>query len=283
MSSNKNLADALRAKDDEFYTTTETIEKELRNYDWTGKKVFCPCDYENSNFVSYFRRLGVDVRFRRNPFPVRLDLLGNPIKDRTFETDDEYWDGVNWSDVVVTNPPFSKFRDFIDILIASGKKFLVLGSNVACNFKNVFEYVQAGKLWAGYSCHFNGEFIRPDGSTKKVPVTWYTNLEKTPCAPFVAKNGYSCADLKARGLWKVYDDRPDILFVKAVADVPVDYDGLIAVPPNAFWRFLDGGWEFVEYDGFCNGVLTIDGVNPPMRIVIRRKPNQQRARTRPGI
>ena len=192
-----------------------------------------------------------------------------------FEKTDTFDLLLSYCDVVVTNPPFSKFRDFIDILIASGKKFLVMGSNIACNFKNVFEYVQAGKLWAGYGCNKPVDFIRPDGSTKGVPVTWYTNFEKTPSAPFVAKNGYSCADLKARGLWKVYDDRPDVLFVKAVADVPVDYDGLVAVPPNAFYRFIDGGWEFVEGDHFCNKL--IGGVESSMRIVIRRKPNQQRA------
>ena len=181
------------------------------------------------------------------------------------------------SDVVVTNPPFSKFRDFIDILVDSGKKFLVLGSNMACNYKNVFEYVKAGKLWAGYMADKSLSFNRPNGSTKTVPVTWYTNLEKTPSAPFIPKNGYTVDDLKKLGLWKVYDERKDVLYIKAVADIPLDYTGLMAVPVNAFYRFLDGSWEFEKWDSYILGGGFVDGVKVMGRIVIRRKQNAETA------
>ena len=121
------------AKDDEFYTPYDVVSSELDRYAWRGRRVFCPCDNEGSAFVRYFQEVGSPIKWRQPP----RDLLGAPLSSSLFEVDDSFKEGLAWSDVVVTNPPFSKFRDFIDILVDSGKKFLVLGSNMACNYKNV--------------------------------------------------------------------------------------------------------------------------------------------------
>ena len=251
MSSNKNLADATRVKDDEFYTTIETIEKELRNYDWTGKKVFCPCDYENSNFISYFRRLGVDVRFRRNPFPVRLDLFGDPIKDQTFETDAEYWDGVNWSDVVVTNPPFSKIASFLKTLIASGKRFLFLGPALLITTNYCFDVYRKGGFRFGCNNNRSVPFGRPDGSVESAPVSWYTNLPPGASVPFVPRRQLSASDLADRDAF-LFVDRyrlfgESVLFLTSLDEYPVDYWGPVAVPADGLYK-LERDGRFIVWD-----------------------------------
>ena len=176
-------------------------------------------------------------------------------------------------DVVVTNPPFSKFREFIQILADSGKKFLIIGSNMGGNNKNVFELIRAGKVWMGFSANKGVKFIRPDGSLHGVAISWFTNLYKTPGKTFVPENGYTCAELKAAGKWAVYNERKDILYLAAVADYPVDYFGLAAVPPSAIQNFLSSGWELVLSDDFCD--KKIGDKRTAARIVVRRKKNYQ--------
>ena len=175
-------------------------------------------------------------------------------------------------DVIVTNPPFSKWSKFFDTVIASGKKFLILGALTPISWSKVFNAFKSGKVHGGYNCEKSVYFNRPDGSTKEVKIAWYTNLDKSPRAPFKPKLNFTAADLKARGLWKTFDERPDVLECGFNANaIPVDYYGLIAVPVNAFYKFESGEWEFVEGNDFCN--MKIDGKRTFSRIVIRRKQN----------
>ena len=187
----------------------------------------------------------------------------------TFETSPAFNDGLRMCDVVVTNPPFSKLRTLMPLLADSGKQFLILGPVTAMNYKDVFELLKQGRLHAGHICDKKYYFERPDDVPMGVNITWYTNLPVPQRQAFVPKNGYTSDDLKRLGLWKVFDDRPDVLYIGKVADVPVDYYGLMAVPPSAFFRFLDGCWEFLEPDHFCS--MHVDGIERFARIVVRRK------------
>ena len=268
----QNFHNARRAKDDEFYTPFNVVADELDNYNFHGQRVFCPCDNEKSAFVQYFKLKNIDVQWRSYTPPT--DLLGDVVKKRgVFETDEEFDKGVAACDVIVTNPPFSKWRSFFDTVIASGKKFLILGKTTAASVSSVFAAIKAGKVWAGNSGQIeNCYFERPNGApARKVPVIWYTNLDKPPRAPFVPKNQLTVADLKARGLWETFNERPDVLNVNFVHNIPVDYYGLIAVGAHAFYRFQDGGWEFVEGNNFCDMKVGDRCVNA--RLVIRRKQN----------
>ena len=180
-------------------------------------------------------------------------------------------------DVVVTNPPFSKWTGFFKTVLESGKKFLILGSNNVVGSKTadgglVFKALKARKVWSSNAGKLNVFFNRPDGTTKEVAVVWYTNLIQSPRQAFKPKHDYTVADLKARGLWKVFDERPDVLECGCdINMIPKDYDGLIAVGAHAFYRFDNGGWEFVEPNMFCN--MKIDGQRTFARIVIKRRPN----------
>ena len=144
------------------------------------------------------------------------------------------------ADVVVTNPPFSVFREFVALMIAANKKFLIVGNMNAITYKEIFPLIMANKLWLGYG--FNGGnayFSLPYGAYKDFAdgvydeatglvkfrnVTWYTNIE-TP-------KRYWELDL-----WKEYSpeeypryDNYDAIEVSKTDHIPVDYFGVMGVP-----------------------------------------------------
>src|SRR6056297_425406 len=196
MSKNKNLHKARKAKDDEFYTRLTDIEKELAHYRsyFEGKSVLCNCDDpEASNFWKYFELnfdfLGLTGLTATHYDPdrpsYRLELCrcgGKLVKRRAALTQNgdfrspECLELLREADLVITNPPFSLLREYIDLLIESGVKFLIVGTKNAITYKNVFSYIQDGRLWLGVTAP--PEFIRPDGSSRKFGNTcWLTNLE----------------------------------------------------------------------------------------------------------
>lgn len=130
MAKNDNLHQAKNAKNDEFYTQLKDIEKEVINY-WgqlKGMSVYCPCDdYRKSNFVVYFKEHFNDIGLKKltatnydigdgawkyeydgeNETISQLEGNGDFMSDECTKIKDEE------CDVVITNPPFSKFRQFI--------------------------------------------------------------------------------------------------------------------------------------------------------------------------
>ena len=176
--------------------------------------------------------------------------------------------------VVVTNPPFSKWNDLFNVLLESGKKFLILGGKNAATNKNVFEAIKQGKCWTGHGDGLSEIFDRPAPlpPKDKVGVSWYTNLYKKPSNAHsnLSRKGYTVADLKARGLWKVFDERPDVLCIDRADEVPVDYEGLLAVPFTKPSTYLDcGRFELVEGNNFCN--MKVNGSAVYARVVVRQK------------
>ena len=181
------------------------------------------------------------------------------------------------ADVIVTNPPFSggRFQFLIEEAIKRNKKFLIMGNFQAASYKWMFKFFKNGQVKTGFGENYGVEFTRPDGSSKVVGVTWYTNLDKhiddSKTKP-VGAHKYTVADLKERGLWNVYDCRPDVLFLTKAADVPIDYTGLMAVPFTDPSRYLNGAFELVE--PFCDGQYShVNGERKNARFVIRRKQN----------
>ena len=158
---NKNLHNAKRAKNDEFYTLYKDIEKEMAHYDFKGLTICCPCnDGENSNFYKYFSDHFEDLGLKRiicvayNRDGGSSYYLDNGVKkplegDGDFRSE-EVKDLMRQADVVVTNPPFSLWRVFFDLLQELNKKFCILGNINAITFKNVFPYIKDNKLWLGY-------------------------------------------------------------------------------------------------------------------------------------
>ena len=177
MAGNRSLHAANRAKLDEFYTQLPDIEKELKHYreDFRGKTVYCNCDDPTiSNFSRYFKlnfeKLGLKKLITtcyKNQDPnlfsehdretaVGLEYVGNGTEPTVFQLKE---DGdfrsqecialLKQADIVVTNPPFSLFREYIAQLIEFGKKFVVIGNKNAITYKEIFPLIKADKLWIG--------------------------------------------------------------------------------------------------------------------------------------
>ena len=193
MSDNKNLTAAKRIKNDEFYTRLEDIEKELTNYKeyFKDKIIYCNCDdVEYSNFYKYFKdnfyELGIKkiiatnlslnktaykTEFDSNSKEVRTQLCGNG----DFRSE-ECIKLLQESDIIITNPPFSLFREYIAQLIKYNKDFLIIGNMNAATYKEIFPLFKNNQIWFGYT---NPKiFITPDRTEKKFGnILWYTNLE----------------------------------------------------------------------------------------------------------
>ena len=136
---------------------------------------------------------------------------------------DECVEILKEADIVVTNPPFSLFREYVAQLMDYGKKFLIIGTMNAITYKEIFPLLRDDKMWVGYNSP--KEFIQPDKTVKKFGnILWYTNL-----------------DIKKRHeetiLYRKYDpeiypkyNNYDAVNVDATADIPCDFDGVMGVP-----------------------------------------------------
>ena len=251
MAKNNNLHNAKRQKNDEFYTTRATVELELNHYKehFRGKVVYCNCDDPiESEFTRYFAHKFEDwglkklisTGYKESGHGVMYvyegDKNGNLVPDRSewkitelqgngdFKSE-ECVELLKQADIVVSNPPFSLFREYVAQLIEYGKEFLIIGNKNAITYKEIFPLIKENKLWLGIS--FPNEFILPNGEiTKTVSglCRWFTNLTH-------AKRN------KPLDLVQKYDPRYypkynnyDCIECSKVMDIPRDYDGVIGVP-----------------------------------------------------
>jgi hypothetical protein len=127
------------------------------------------------------------------------------------------------ADIVVTNPPFSLFREYVAQLMEHEKKFLIIGNDNAISYKEFFEFIKENKVWTGYGKV--KEFIQPSGEIKKFGnVGWYTNLDTTKRHEFLTPyKRYTPEEFSK------YDNY-DAIEVSRVTDIPLDYDGVMGVP-----------------------------------------------------
>ena len=275
---NSNLRKAQKAKSDEFYTQLTDIEKEMKHYKdfFKGKVVYCNCDdARESNFFKYFSLnfefLGlkklITTGYKENGKGVVLiyegDKNGNKIVEdseiivRELEGNgdfrsEECIEFLKECDVVVTNPPFSLFREYVAQLMEYGKKFLIIGNKNAITYKDCFTYIKNNELWLGITNP--DEYRLPNGEiTQSVKglCRWFTNLEHN------RRN-------TELDLYKKYsaDEYPkydnfDAIEVSKVAEIPIDYDGLMGVPitfldkycPTQF-KIIDGVNRYMILDSF---------------------------------
>lgn len=127
------------------------------------------------------------------------------------------------ADIVVTNPPFSLFREYVEQLVKYKKKFLIIGNDNARKYQDIFKLIQENKLWPGYGRA--KEFIQPDKTIKKFGnIGWFTNLDVAKRHEFLT-------------LYKKYSkeefpeyDNYDAIEVSKVSEIPMDYKGIMGVP-----------------------------------------------------
>ena len=301
MAKNTALTAAKRAKKDEFYTQLSDIENELRHYrpHFQGKTVLCNCDDPRvSNFFHYFaynfERLGlkrlITVCYKnqdadlfslnqceqaiwleytgdRNgncvPDPAEIGL--HPLQGDGDFRSEECIALLKQADIVVTNPPFSLFRDYVAQLIQYGKKFVIIGHQNAITYKEIFPLIKNNQLWLGYGFkggagHFISKYedvaVAGDhkaGMIRVSGVVWYTNLE-------IQKRHEEIV------LYKTYSpeaypkyDNYDAIEVGKTAEIPMDYDGVMGVPITFLDKYNPEQFEIVgatesEGKGFSGGL-----------------------------
>lgn len=201
------LQKAQKVNNDEFYTQIEDIEKELSMYDkriWKNKTVFCNCDdavdndeRNTSAFALYFLRNFIELKLKKlicTHYDGPVDLFNQGSKAYVFTKDgfSEKKDfPKNYSgsfddplslkilneeaDIVCTNPPFSRAKDYWRILIDSGKKFIII-SNIANVLTPAYiPYFKNNQVWAGYNRV--DRFLTPKRELTEAAGHWYTNFK----------------------------------------------------------------------------------------------------------
>ena len=275
---NVSLSNAKRAKNDEFYTQLSDIENELKHYKshFAGKVVYCNCDdARKSNFFRFFQKKFNDYGLKKlittsynenghgSVLVYEGDTNGNGKLDDTeikvselkgngdFRSE-ECIELLKESDIVVTNPPFSLFREFISTLVQYNKKFLVIGNQNAITYKEIFPLIKENKLWLGFSDNKTMEFVMPDSYEKynyidkkgrkigKVPaISWFTNLEHSKRNDeIILYKKYTSEEFPK------YDNY-DAIEVSRVCEIPKDYNGVMGVPITFLGKYNPSQFEIV--------------------------------------
>ena len=310
---NKNLHKAKTGKNDEFYTQLSDIEKELRHYKehFKDKVVFCNCDDPRvSNFFHYFsynfESLGLKKLIATCYKNQNMDLFSQNTSEKAIYleyTGDKNGDkipnpeeiGINHlngdgdfrsaeciallkqADIVVTNPPFSLFREYVAQLIEYDKKFLIVGSLNAITYKEIFKLIQDNKLWMGYgfsngNAYFKtphikefaaGVFDEETGLVKFRNVSWFTNLDIAKRHEgLVFYKKYTCEE------YPTYDNY-DAINVNKVSDIPVDFKGVMGVPITFLDKYNPEQFEILgitdreNFSGLKTKVYTKEEVENP--------------------
>lgn len=274
---NQNLRTARTNKADEFYTMYEDIEKEMSLYKrlFVDKIVYCPCDdYRYSNFYKFFKdhfkELGLKelivTSYDKNGGNLAIVDDWSTIEqsmDNTFDMmSEEVLKLIKSADIIVTNPPFSRSGEFMDMLLRTGTNFIILGNMNALTYKGIFCNIVNGKVKYGATIHSGDrKFYIPDNypleglccgfdeNGKKYVrvkgVRWFTTLD------------YDFPDFKKTVLTKKYNpdeypkyDTYDAINVNSMEDIPIDYFEEMGVPITSFDKLnKDGFINFVDSDG----------------------------------
>lgn len=316
---NKLLQQAKKSKSDEFYTQFSDIESELQHYKnhFKNKVVYCNCDDPTiSNFFKYFalnfKTLGLKKLIASCYREQEIDLFNsNKTENGSFYeytgTDEEnivptskdiiYFKGdgdfrssesielLKQSDIVVTNPPFSLFREFIAQLVKYEKDFLIIGNINAITYKEIFRLIKENKAWLGINLGRGvSGFIVPEhyelyGTETKIDsfgnriispnnCLWLTNLDTS--------KRHEDIELTKKYYGKESDyskyDNYNGINVDKTQNIPMDYEGFMGVPITFLHKFNPDQFEIIKFrKGDDEKDLSINGKCPYFRIIIRNK------------
>jgi len=330
---NKNLNAAKEAKKDEFYTQLEDINNELRHYreHFRGKTVLCNCDDPRvSNFFTYFAYnfefLGLkrlittcyknqdadlfsqhhsekavyliyegDKNGNNIPDPEEIGI--HPLKGDGDFRSRECIELLKQADIVVTNPPFSLFREYVAQLMEYQKEFIIIGSLNAIHYKEIFPLIKQNRMWLGYGFakgnaffkipaeskreYASGVFDEVTGLVKFRNCTWFTNIDhKKRHELLILYKHYTPEE------YPKYDNF-DAIEVSKIDEIPVDYNGAMGVPDTILDQLNPDQFEIIglgsgdlakqagvtkNYRGRTDLAYTIDGKHkcPYSRILIRK-------------
>lgn len=353
----RDLQLAKAAKNDEFYTQYQDIQKEIEKYIeynpnvFRGKVVYCNCDDPfESNFFKYFANkfksygikklittsyvgspiaqtqlqlpglggLGnnkkLPERKNRKAFKIEINAVSDLTKDgitnlndvkwllqhdknasSLLRGDDKYTAGdfrskecvelLKQADIVVTNPPFSLFREYLKQLVDYDKKFLIIGNINAITYKEVFPLLKDNKVWLGnnYKVNAGAMFfeipedianldqvrdIKTNEGGKKVYITrvqgvrWFTNLDHgRRHDPLQLMSEAEVIKFKTKKPFEKYDNY-DAIEVPLVKTIPSDYDGVMGVPSSFLDKYNPDQFEILGSDYNVKEGLLPELINP---------------------
>ncbi len=316
---NQLLQKARKSKSDEFYTQYCDIENELQHYTkhFKDKVVYCNCDDPNtSNFFRFFANNFKKLELKKliascykdscfdlfqfeeteNGFYCEYngetDHDGNPVpaKKINFNGNGDFRNKENielleQTDIVVTNPPFSLFREYVAQLVKYDKKFLIIGNINAITYKEIFELIQKNKVWLGVNLgrgisgfivpeHYElyGTEVSVDAEGNNIIATnnclWLTNLE------IAQRHEDIILTKKYFGNENNYPkyDNCDGINVNKTQDIPIDYQGIMGVPITFLHKYNPEQFDIVKFrKGNDDKDLSINGKCPYFRILIKNK------------
>ena len=279
----ERIKNSKEKQNDEFYTIYDDIANELPNYKeyFKGKRILCPCDWDesfeeqivysdgtevfsndlfnDSNFVK-----DININETKKSFEKKIDLIKcNFIKFLVSHAEDyeiksisvSGYDPINQKgirfqdidyskyDVVITNPPFSQFREFIDLMFKNDMKFLIIGPQDAPLYKYCFDYFHNNKIWLGYHFHMTG-FILSDGTllpkndNRVRSCCWFTNLDvKYRHDELILTEKYSDK--------YIHYDNFNGIDVNETKNIPYDYEGCMGVPITFIQKYNPEQFEII--------------------------------------
>ncbi|MGB1284476.1 MAG: adenine-specific methyltransferase EcoRI family protein [Polaribacter sp.] len=316
---NKLLQKAKKSKSDEFYTQLSDIESELLHYKshFKNKVVYCNCDDASiSNFYNYFasnfKELGLKKLIASCYKKQEIDLFNTEKTENGFyyeytglekenikpnSTDITHFKGdgdfrsaesielLKQADIVVTNPPFSLFREYVAQLTDYDKKFLIIGNINAITYKEIFKLIKENKAWLGINLGRGvSGFIVPDhyelyGTEARIDefgnrivspnnCLWLTNLDTS----IRHKDIELTKRYKGNEIEYPKYDNYNGINVNKTKNIPLDYKGFMGVPITFLHKFNPDQFEIIKFRKGNDGKdLSINGKCPYFRILIRNK------------
>lgn len=262
MAKNNNLHTAMRNKNDEFYTMYNDIEDELLHYTehFKNKIIYCNCDNPKySNFWKYFHinfnKLGlkklIATHYKAENISYKIEYIGkndNDINDGIISPlrgdgdfrSNECIEILKEADIIITNPPFSLFKQYIAQLLQYNKHFIIWGNNNAITYKNIFNAIKNNELWLGYLVNKTCIFRLADNYDKwdikitqlfndgykygKVPaISVFTNLDIEKRHQFLnLHTNYFCNTFYKYNNYNAIN-------IDKINDIPFNYDGIMGV------------------------------------------------------
>lgn len=313
------LTKAKKNKNDEFYTQLKDIESELIHYEgkFRNKVIFCNCDDPRiSNFFKYFatnfKKLGLKkliaacYKEQQNDLFSTVDnnpgyyveytgkasesINSDELQLIPFKGDGDFRSNESIelllkSDIIVTNPPFSLFREFVAQIFRYNKQFLIIGNINAITYKEIFKLIKENRAWLGINLgrgisgfivpqHYElyGTETRIDDRGNRIispnNCLWLTNLDT------FKRHIDIPLTKKYQGNEEEYPryDNYDGINVNKTKDIPADFDGYMGVPITFLHKFNPDQFEIIKFrKGNNEKDLSINGKCPYFRILIRNK------------
>ena len=343
---NANLREANKAKNDEFFTQYEDIQREINAYleynpdVFRDKTILLPCDDpEWSNFTKFFAQnftnfglkklistsFAVGSREIKDGYETSIFEMTSPQFDRektkthgkiftltgdnnhsgTIDIDDLEWHYLEGNgdfrsdevkalrdeaDIIITNPPFSLFREFLAWIVGANKKFVIIGNQNAITYKEVFPLIMQNKIWLGIGFkggagHFINKYYTDyatasdhrEGMIRVSGVVWFTNLDHgrrhQPLSLMTMEDNIKFSKHKEiKDIGYKYYDNYDAIDVPYTDAIPSNFDGVMGVPISFLPKYCPEQFEIVKFrKGDDDKDLRVNGKCPYFRILIRKR------------